>query len=177
MAAAACLMARDCGTVRPLLQVLGVPALDLATEVPEGGAGPGAEPMISPSLRALVRRVYFPDPARRAEPYASPLLAPDLRGLPPAVVMTAERDSLRADGDLYAQRLAEAGVPVLLHDVTPGADHYFWSHDPDRARRLMARVAAIVRDVLLSDPTTGEPTGAGQRGSTRLSISKCIGSV
>ena len=152
MAAAACLMARDCGTVRPLLQVLGVPALDLATEVPEGGAGTGADLMISPSLRALVRRVYFPDPARRAEPYASPVLAPDLRGLPPAVVMTAERDSLRADGDLYAQRLAEAGVPVLLHDVTPGADHYFWSHDPDRARRLMARVAAIVRDVLLERP-------------------------
>lgn len=150
MAAAVCLMARDGGTVRPRLQVLGVPALDLATEVPEGD--PGADRMISPSLRALVRRVYFPDPARRTEPYASPVLAPDLRGLPPAVVMTAERDSLRADGDLYAQRLAEAGVPVLLHDVTPGADHYFWSHDPDRARRLMARVAAVVRDVLLERP-------------------------
>ena len=33
------------------------------------------------------------------------------------------------------------------------ADHgRLWSHDPDRARRLMARVAAIVRDVLLERP-------------------------
>ncbi len=149
-AAAACLMARDDETVRPLLQVLGVPALDLATEPPVGPPGPG--PSISPSLRGLVRRVYFPDPARRAEAYASPVLAPDLTGLPPAVVMTAERDSLRVDGDTYAARLAEAGVPVLLHDVTPGADHYFLSHDLDRARLLMARVAGIVRDVLLDRP-------------------------
>ncbi len=149
MAAAACLMARDGGTARPRLQVLGVPALDLATEAPgDGGGGSGGGSMISPSLRGLVRRVYFPDPARRSEPYASPVLAPDLGGLPPAVVMTAEQDSLRRDGDTYATRLAEAGVPVLLHDVTPGADHYFLSHDLDRARRLMARVATIVRDVL-----------------------------
>lgn len=144
MAAAVCLMARDTGMAQPLLQVLGVPALDLATETSGGGGGQ----TISPSLRALVRRVYFPDPATREEPYASPVLAPDLAGLPPAVVMTAEHDSLRADGDRYAGRLAEAGVPVLLHDVTPGADHYFLSHDLDRARRLMAQVAGIVRDRL-----------------------------
>lgn len=146
MAAAACLMARDGGTVRPRLQVLGVPALDLATEAPPGE--PASGQAVSPALRGLVRRVYFPDPARRSEPYASPVLAPDLTDLPPAVVMTAERDSLRTDGDTYAARLAEAGVPVLLHDVTPGADHYFLSHDLDRAQRLMARVARIVRDVL-----------------------------
>lgn len=143
MAAAVCLMARDGGVAQPRLQVLGVPALDLATDVPSGPAR-----MISPSLRALVRRVYFPDPASREEPYASPVLAPDLSGLPPAVVMTAELDSLRADGDTYAERLAAAGVPVLLHDVTPGADHYFLSHDLDRARRLMAQVAGIVHDRL-----------------------------
>lgn len=142
MAAAVCLMARDTGMTHPLLQVLGVPALDLARETSGGGQ------MISPALRALVRRVYFPDPATREEPYASPVLAPDLAALPPAVVMTAERDSLRADGDRYAARLAEAGVPVLLHDVSPGADHYFLSEDLDRARRLMAQVAAIVRDRL-----------------------------
>jgi acetyl esterase len=150
MAAAVCLMARDGGTARPRLQVLGVPALDLASDVPAGGTGGGS--MISPSLRGLVRRVYFPDPAGRAEPYASPVLAPDLTGLPPAVVLTAEHDSLRGGGDTYAARLAAAGVPVLLHDVTPGADHYFLSHDLDRARRLMARVAQVVREQLVVDP-------------------------
>lgn len=134
LAASVCLQARDTGSFTPALQVLGVPALDVASEVPRGRG------MISPAFRDLVRRVYFPDPATRAEPYASPLLAPDLTGLPRALVMTGERDTLRPDGDSYAARLREAGVEVW-HDVTPGADHYFLTEDPTRARVTMARVA------------------------------------
>lgn len=140
-AASVCLQARDLGSFVPVLQVLGVPALDLASEVP-AGAG-----MISPRLRGLVRRVYFPDPATRGEPYASPVLAPDLSGLPAAVVLTAERDTLRRDGLLYVERLRAAGVQVW-HDDTSGADHYFLSADLVRARTTMAetarRIAAAV---------------------------------
>ena len=142
MAAAVCLMARDRASFVPRLQVLGVPALDLATEVPRGGPG-----TISPSLRALVRAAYFPDPATRAEAYASPLLAPSLAGLPRALVLTAERDTLRRDGDDYAVRLREAGVEVW-HDVTPGVDHYFLTEDPVRARATMARIAVEVAAAL-----------------------------
>lgn len=137
LAAATCLQARDTGSFAPVLQVLGVPALDLASPVdPHGG-------MISPQLRELVRRVYFPDPATRTESYASPLLADDLTGLPPAVVLTAEHDSLCPDGERWARRLREAGVEVV-EDMTPGADHYFLSHDLDRARRTMATVAGEI---------------------------------
>jgi acetyl esterase len=101
--------------------------------------------MVSLSLRALVRRVYFPDPATRSEPYASPVLAPDLSDLPPAVVCTAERGTLCADGELYVSRLREAGVPVE-HDRTPGVDHYFLTENPTRARATMAMISdAIVR--------------------------------
>ena len=142
MAAAVCLMARDTDSFTPRLQVLGVPALDLATEVPRGGPG-----TISPSLRALVRAAYFPDPATRTEAYASPLLAPSLAGLPRALVLTAERDTLRRDGDDYAVRLREAGIEVW-HDVTPGADHYFLTEDPVRARTTMARIGAEVAAAL-----------------------------
>ena len=99
--------------------------------------------MIAPQLRALVRRTYFPDPARRSEAWASPLLADDLSGLPPAVVLTAERDSLRRECEAYADRLEAAGVDVV-RDRTPGADHYFLNHDLDRARRTMAMVAGEV---------------------------------
>lgn len=137
LAASVCLQSRDAGTFAPVLQVLGVPALDLASELPTGAG------MISPGLRALVRRVYFPDAATRAQPYASPVLAPDLSGLPPAVVMTGERDTLRRDGNLYAERLREAGVDVV-HQVSPGVDHYFLTEDPVRARTTMAMVAAEV---------------------------------
>ncbi len=149
LAASVCLQARDSGSFSPVLQVLGVPALDLATQVPDNQRG-----MISPSLRKLVRRVYFPDPATRTHPYASPLLAPDLTGLPAAVVLTAERDSLRSDGDGYAERLRAAGIEVR-HDVTPGADHYFLSHDLHRARATMAMTAAEIRS------RTGEGLSAG----------------
>ncbi|OZM71307.1 carboxylesterase [Amycolatopsis antarctica] len=139
LAASVCLQARDAGSFRPALQVLGVPALDMAAELPTGAG------MISPALRGLVRRVYFPEPSARAHPYASPLLAPDLTGLPPAVVLTAERDTLRPDGDRYARRLREAGVTVE-HDVSPGVDHYFLTEDPVRARTTMGQVAdAVVR--------------------------------
>ena len=137
LAASVCLQARDSGRFIPRLQVLGCPALDLASDV-----APGAG-MISPSLRALVRRVYFPDPATRGEPYASPVLAPDLSGLPPAVVMTGERDTLRRDGEEYAARLTDHGTEVV-YDMTPNADHYFLTEDPVRARATMAMAAAAI---------------------------------
>ncbi|WP_216842648.1 alpha/beta hydrolase [Arthrobacter sp. NEB 688] len=139
VAAAVCLMARDSGSCAPVLQVLGVPSLDLASEVEDR---PG---MVDPALRRLVRRVYFPDAERRGEAYASPLFAPDLSGLPPTVVLTGERDALRPEGDRYAARLRAAGVDVL-HDVTPGADHYFLTGDPVRARLTMRMVAARIRE-------------------------------
>lgn len=138
LAASVCLQARDTESFAPVLQVLGVPALDIASEVPRQAG------MISPSLRELVRRVYFPDVTSRATAYASPLLAADLRALPPAVVLTAERDTLRPDGVRFVERLREAGIDVV-HDETPGADHYFLSADLVRARATMAMTAAEIR--------------------------------
>lgn len=142
LAASACLQARDRGTFTPLLQILGVPSLELASD-PGQKQGLLGSSMISPGLMRLVRRTYFKDPSRRSEPYASPLLASDLSGLPPAIVMTGELDVLRAEGDDYAKRLSEAGVEVI-HDISPRADHYFLSANLTRARQTMAMVAAEV---------------------------------
>jgi acetyl esterase len=56
---------------------------------------------------------YVPDPARRGDPDASPLRTPYFRGTAPAAVLTCEFDPLLDEGDDYARRLGEAGVPTV----------------------------------------------------------------
>ena len=111
LSAAVALMARDRGGPALVLQVLEIPVTDLTMSQPsvtENGEGY----LLTRSSMAQYVDYYLDDPADATNPYASPLLAPDLAGLPPAIVMTAEFDPLRDEGEAYARRLREAGVPV-----------------------------------------------------------------
>ncbi|MFF7342085.1 alpha/beta hydrolase [Streptomyces sp. NPDC008163] len=111
LAAAACLALRDTGGPLPSLQALICPNTDLTLSRPsiiEKGTGYG----LDASVLAFFAASYVPDPAARAA--VSPLHAPDLAGLPPALIVTAEHDALRDEGEAYAERLAAAGVPVRL---------------------------------------------------------------
>ncbi len=69
---------------------------------------------------------YAPDVNSRSEADASPLRAADLSGLPPAVILTAEHDVLRDEGEEYARRLEQAGVAVNFKRYA-GQTHAFFT--------------------------------------------------
>jgi acetyl esterase len=113
LAAAVALKARDEGGPALAFQLLEIPALDLTFS---GGSVAAYATGYGLTARAMeqFRDAYVRGPEDVTHPYASPLLAPDLTGLPPAHVMVAEFDVLRDEGEAYARRLIEAGVPATL---------------------------------------------------------------
>lgn len=111
-AAAASLKARDQGGPALVAVLLDIPVIDLTMSSGRSMDRYATGYLLTRAHLAESYALYVPDPAGRSHPYASPLLAPDLTGLPPAIVLTAEYDPLRDEGEEYAQRLRAAGVPV-----------------------------------------------------------------
>lgn len=75
------------------------------------------------------RRHYLPDPKNWAEPESSPLFYEDgWKEQPPALVIVGELDVLRTEGELYAEKLTEAGVKADLK-VFKGMPHPFLAMD------------------------------------------------
>lgn len=111
LATAVAIQARDDGGPALRLQLLAYPKIDFVNEYPSHRAdlGPAA---ISLGMARLFDSSYLPDPALRNEPLASPLATADLTGLPPALIVAAERDSLRDEAEAYGRRLHKAGVTV-----------------------------------------------------------------
>jgi acetyl esterase len=70
-------------------------------------------------------RYYLPEEAERADPRVSPLRAAALGQLPPTLIHTAEFDPLRDEGQAYARRLEQAGVPTIYR-CHPGMIHLFY---------------------------------------------------
>jgi acetyl esterase len=106
-----------------------------------------------PALTAAQMRWYWAqyvqDAARADEPDCSPLRAHELARLPPALVLSAEYDPLRDEGEAYARRLDEAGVAVTLRRYE-GLIHGFIRMPAliTRADGAIDDVAAAVRSAL-----------------------------
>ena len=128
LAAALCLATRDRGLPMPCFQLLDVPGLDLTLGSPSI-TDPTTQIGLTGPAVAEYAGWYVPDPADRTNPLVSPLLAPDLSGMSPALIVVAEHDPVRDDGERYLAALHAAGVSaaavrVLSHPhggwVIPG---------------------------------------------------------
>lgn len=121
LVAATCLWLRDRGRPQPALQLLFVPVTDLANrtdsyrEFGDQGMYLTAEHMEWYEHHYLGRGTDTGAVTDPTDPLVSPLLAEDLSGLAPAYVAVAGFDPLRDEGEAYARRLEEAGVPVTLN--------------------------------------------------------------
>ena len=125
LAAVMAIRARDRGGPPIALQVLIYPATDADFDRPSY-TDPANELLLTRQGMVWFWDHYLPDASRRAEPDASPLRADNLAGLPPAVIITAEHDVLRDEGEAYAARLREAGVAVDLQRYV-GQMHGFFT--------------------------------------------------
>jgi acetyl esterase len=147
LTAAVCRLARERGTFSPRLQIIDSAPLDQVAD-PATKRSLVAKPLLTPQLMRIFTAAYVPEPADRAHPLVSPALADDLAGLPPALVVTAENDRLRDEGDAYAKALEAAGVPVT-HRVFEGVDHYFTHTGPVAVgKEAIDLMATTLRDAL-----------------------------
>jgi acetyl esterase len=111
LAAVVALMARDQGGPRLAYQLLIYPITNDDLDTPSY-RDYSTGYMLTREAMKWYWDQYVQDVSKRAEPYVSPLRALDLSGLPPALVVTAEYDVLRDEGEAYAARLQEADVPA-----------------------------------------------------------------
>lgn len=99
---------------------------------------------------------YTTDPAQRAEILASPNQARNeqLVGLPPAFLLVDEADVLRDEGEAYASKLRQAGVPVIAVRYD-GTVHDFMMlnslAETNATRAAIAQATAVLRAVLGTD--------------------------
>jgi len=113
MAAALTLMAKDRKGPKIAYQVLLIPATDASVDT-DSYKQFANDRFLARAFMKYGWDLYAPDAKTRDNPYVSPLRASldAMKGLPPALVITAENDPLRDEGEAYARKLKEAGVVV-----------------------------------------------------------------
>ncbi len=143
LATVVALMARERGGPKLVFQLMLFPATDFRLNTPsmeELGEGYN----VTKSLMIWITDNYLPNPEDRTNPLASPLLAPDLSELPPALIITAEYDPLRDEGEAYGKRLQEAGVQTKVSRYD-GMIHDFPDLLEEPGKQALAEIASALR--------------------------------
>ena len=122
LAASTCLRAADGSGQQPVFQVLVYPPLDATFQSQSYVDNATGYYLTADQMRWFWAQ--YAGKASREDPLLSPVYAKDLRRQPPALIITAEFDPLRDDGERYATRLRDAGVRVELRRVE-GQIHSF----------------------------------------------------
>ncbi|MET9800417.1 alpha/beta hydrolase [Streptomyces sp. NPDC006368] len=153
LAAAMTLMARDAGDPAILAQLLVYPNTDYFADTTSRREN--TDPLLfnDKSVQWYWDN-YLTSPEDGRNPLASPLRASRHAGLPQALVITAEYDPLRDEGEQYAQRLRDSGVPVESTRY-PGVAHGFFAMAGalDAGGRALEQAAAYLRTVFAGDST------------------------
>jgi acetyl esterase len=149
LAIAVALMARDRGGPRLAFQLPVYPAT--TSELTSGSQQEFADDGYILSRRDMewFWGHYLANAADRTNPYACPAYAKSLSGLPPALVITAEYDPLRDEGEAFAARLREAGVPTRLKRYE-GVTHGFFGMPSllDKSKIAIAEAGAALKAAL-----------------------------
>lgn len=132
LAASVSLMARDRGEFLPSSQILIYPAT--AADHSETSPFPsvhenGADYLLTSKRICEYMELYQGGPEDCENPYFAPLMAKDFSNQPKTLILTAEYDPLRDEGEAYGEALKRAGVPVEMYRI-PDALHGFFSLPP-----------------------------------------------
>lgn len=137
-------MARDRGAPRLVLQLMIYPATDFRMQTPSIDENAEGYFLTKEDMIWFMGH-YLNDEGDITNPLASPFLAADLYGLPPALVITAEYDPLRDEGERYGQRLLEAGVPTTITRYD-GMIHGFLSMPLEGGRKAQDQCAEALKE-------------------------------
>jgi acetyl esterase/lipase len=150
LATVVALMARDRGGPALVQQTLIYPVTNHDLDTPSYHEHATGYLLTREAMRWFWRH-YLAREEQGNEPYASPLLASSLAGLPPALVITAGCDPLRDEGEAYAARLRDAGVPVTLTRYE-GIFHGFirMTRLHDKAKAALDEIAGSLRKAFAS---------------------------
>ena len=128
LAAAVCMMARDRGEFYPKKQILIYPALNncYTEKSPfESVKTNGTGYLLTAEKMEDYLKLYESCPEDRNNPYFAPILEKDLRNMPDTLILTAEFDPLRDEGEAFGECLKAAGNHVEVHRIAGAFHGYF----------------------------------------------------